>query len=392
VLLARNLLRGHGYSSDGTHPTALRPPLYPLILAATMSVTGDHWFLATVLLQTFGAAMCLIMVFGVAQAIWLRSQAPWLSAGLLAIHGPFMFEMLSLRETVWFTLALLGVAWLLVQQTRHTASAVALGALLASLYLLRPTGLMVCGVTIAFLAWKAVRCQAGAGRTLMITLATSAVLVAPWQAFTWRNFGAPGFFPTSSSGFNLAKGADAELAIVSPWIDADTLDPRLRKLTGAMPGNQERATDRAFEQIAVKQIRKSPATVIYRSMFRAAEFVSPLPIPLGTGTLKQTGNGLIVENFRPDWEEIAFAPIVALLLVSACGGLKYFWGCNNDPSFFGLWTVIVFLSFLTIHALTFTKTRYRLPLDALLAVPAGAWLAGFKRKPGTNSSDETIET
>jgi hypothetical protein len=48
--------------------------------------------------------------------------------------------------------------------------------------------------------------------------------------------------------------------------------------------------------------------------------------------------------------------------------------------------VIVFLSFLTVHALTFTKTRYRLPLDALLAVPAGAWLAGFKRKPGSESS------
>jgi hypothetical protein len=43
--------------------------------------------------------------------------------------------------------------------------------------------------------------------------------------------------------------------------------------------------------------------------------------------------------------------------------------------------VVVFLSFLTIHALTFTKTRYRLPLDALLAIPAGGWLAGLKRHP-----------
>jgi hypothetical protein len=50
--------------------------------------------------------------------------------------------------------------------------------------------------------------------------------------------------------------------------------------------------------------------------------------------------------------------------------------------------VLVFLAFLAVHALTFTKTRYRLPLDALLAVPAGAWLAGFKRKRGSEGFDE----
>ena len=392
VLLARNLLHGHGYSLDGTHPTALRPPLYPLILAVIMGVAGDHWFLATVLLEAVGAAMCLVIVFGLAQAIWPRSRAPWLSFGLLAIHGPFMFEMLSLRETVWFTLALLGIAWLLLKPTRHASDSIALGGFLAILYLLRPTGLMVCGVTLAFLAWKAVRLESGAVRGLVITLVASAVLVAPWQAFTWRNFGAPGFFSTSSSGYNLAKGADAKLAVVTPWIDADTLDPRIRELTGTIPGTEERASDEVYKQIAIGLIRQSPTTVIYRSMASAIEFVSPLPIPLGTGTLRQTDHGLIIENFRPDWREIAFTPVVILLLVSACGGLKHLLCRKECSSFFGLWMVLVFLAFLTVHALTFTKTRYRLPLDALLAVPAGAWLAGFKRKPGSKGSDELGET
>jgi len=357
-----------------------------------MRVTGDHWFLATLLLQALGAAMCLVMVFGLARTIWPQSRAPWLSVGLLAIHGQFMFEMLSLRETVWFTLALLGVAWLLLKRTPHAASTVALGGLLASLYLLRPTGLMVCGVTIALLAWKAVSMQAGAIRNLVITLATSAILVAPWQAFTWRNFGAPGFFPTSSSGYNLAKGADPDLAVVTPWIDADTLDPRVRELTWPIPGNEELVTDKAFKQIAIKLISKNPKRVVYRSMASAVEFISPMPIPLGTGTLKQTDHGPTIENFRPDWEEIAFTPVVILLLVSAGGGLKCLLCRKEGPSFFGLWMALVFLSFLTVHALTFTKTRYRLPLDALLAVPAGAWLAGFKRQPGGRGPDEMRET
>jgi hypothetical protein len=360
------------------------------MLAATMDVTGDHWFMATVLLQAFGAAMCLVMVFGLARAIWPQSRAPWLSAGLLAIHGQFMFEMLSLRETVWFTLALLGVAWLLLKPTRDATNPIALGSLLAILYLLRPTGLMVCGVTFAFLAWNAVRLESGAIRRLVITLAASAIFVAPWQAFTWQNFGAPGFFPTSSSGYNLAKGADPELATVTPWIDADRLDPRVRELTGPIPGTEELATDKAFKQIAIKLIGKDPQRVIYRSMASAVEFVSPLPIPLGTGTLKPTDRGLTIENFRPDWEEIAFTPAVILLLVSACGGLKCFLCRKEGPAFFGLWIVLVFLAFLAVHALTFTKTRYRLPLDALLAIPAGGWLAGFKRKAGTEDAGNSV--
>jgi hypothetical protein len=387
--LARHLSDGQGYSVDGVNPTALRPPLYPLILAATMRATADGWFPATVVLQALAAAVCLMLVFDLARACWPQSTAPWLSAGLLALHGPFMFEMLSLRETAWFTLALLGVAWLLLRGARTAASAVALGILLACLYLLRPTGLMVWGVTLAFLGWSAVQRQTGARRRLAIVLIASLVVVAPWQAFTWRNFGAPGFFPASSNGYNLFKGADPELTGVLPWIDADSLDSQLGPLAGNIPAGNERASDREFRRLAIGLIREKPATMIGRSALSAAEFLSPLPIPLGTGTSRNLGTGsfgnaggaIVIDDFRPDWAEVAFAPIVVALLVSAYGGLRQLWRRRGDPRWLGLWIVVVFLSFLTIHALTFTKTRYRLPLDALLAIPAGGWLAGLKRHP-----------
>jgi hypothetical protein len=378
--LARHLADGQGYSVDGVNPTALRPPLYPLILAATMRATAGGWFLATVLLQALVAALCLMLVFALARACWPGSRAPWLAAGLLALHGPFMFEMLSLRETAWFTLALLGVAWLLRHRPRTAAHAVALGVLLASLYLLRPTGLVVGGVTLAFLGWSVVQRQSGAGRTLAIVLAAGVAVVAPWQAFTWRNFGAPGFFPASSNGYNLFKGADPEITRVLPWIDADTLDARLAPLAGNIPATDERAIDREFRRRAIGLIREKPAAMIGRLALSAGEFLSPLPIPLGTGAFRAAGGGIVIDDFRLDWPEVAFAPVVAALLVSACGGLRPLWRRQGDPGGLGLWMVIVFASFLAIHALTFTKTRYRLPLDALLAIPAGGWLAGVKRR------------
>lgn len=390
VRLAHNLLSGAGYSLDGVYPTAERPPLYPLIIAATMRATGSYWFTATVMLQALAAAMCLVMVFKITRIFWPNPWAPWLSAGLLALHGPFMFEMLSIRETVWFTLALLGVAWYLIHPARNSASAVAMGILLASLYLLRPTGLIIGGVTTIFLLRCTLLAQAGAWRRIVMTMVTGMIVVAPWQIFTYRNFGAPGFFPASSNWYNLAKGADAELTAVCPWIDADSLDSRLRRLTSNIPGKEERAVDNALEKIAVDLIRKQPKTVLSRAFLCGVEFVSPLPIPLGAGVLKQAGNEIVIENFRPHWEELAFTPVVLLLLVSAYAGLKSFLRQTGSPRYFGIWMVMVFLSLLVVHALTFTKTRYRLPLDALLAVPAGGWLAGFKRKPPDIGPTEAI--
>lgn len=382
VRLSENILQGKGYSLDGVYPTALRPPLYPLILAFTMRLTGKHWFAATVLLQSIAAALCLLMVFKIARAFWPQTSEPMLGAGLLALHGPFMFEMLSLRETVWFTLALLGVAWLLVSHRKGAASAMALGFYLASLYLLRPTGVMIVGVTAAFLAWNIVCQREGARRSFLVICATGLMLVAPWQIFTCQNFGAPGFFPASSNGFNLAKGTDPELFDVSPWIDADSLDPSLQELVWTVPWQDERAKDKVWTTTAIARVLHAPKRMLYCMASNAVEFLSPLPIPLGTGQFRSTSGGITIENFRLNWAELAFAPVVLMLLFSGCSGLKSFLKGGGTRKSLGLWIAIVFLTFLAAHAATFAKTRYRLPLDALLAISAGGWLASLGRRVG----------
>ncbi len=40
--LARSIAEGRGFSFDG-HPTAYRPPLYPILLAPCVAVLGDRW-------------------------------------------------------------------------------------------------------------------------------------------------------------------------------------------------------------------------------------------------------------------------------------------------------------------------------------------------------------
>jgi len=71
-----------------------------------------------------------------------------------------------------------------------------------------------------------------------------------------------------------------------------------------------------------------------------------------------------------------------MLLLAGGIGLKSFLQSGGIRKYFGLWVAFVFLAFLAIHALTFVKVRYRLPLDALLAIPAAGWLASLGTRTG----------
>ena len=386
IRIAANLVAGKGFSLDGIYPTALRPPLYSLILAATMELFGPGWFVASMALQTLASGACIVLAFATARRLGASVRTCWIAAGLLALHGPFMFEMLSLRETVWFTLALMTAGWLVLNPRRRAWEDVALGVAVACTYLLRPTGLLVVAVTAGFLGYAIARGREASLRSLVLCLVAAAVVAAPWQVFTWRAFGAPGFFPSSANGFNLAKGADPELTSLSPWIDADTLDPRIRKLIWRVPWQDERAIDSELRSIAFGLIRAEPGAIAGRILLNGVAFISPLPVPLGSGSLKEHAYGVEIVKFRPHWEEIAFSPVVLVLLVCAAVGTRRLWGREGPTGDFVLWGGALFAIFLAVHSLTFTKSRYRLPLDGLAVVPAAYVLASRKRTDGQDAS------
>jgi hypothetical protein len=372
AIIARNLVAGLGYTSDGLHPTAQRPPGYPCLLAGTMIVAGRHWLAATVLIQAGLAVGCLVLVFEVASLLWPKSPAAWLATGLLALHGPFMIEMLSMRETAWFTFGLLCLAWLLLQPTMGYAHAVAIAVCVAMLYLVRPTGLEVALVTIPFAActpWNT-----GRLRTMTVMLLTVFALVLPWQRFTWRNFGPPGFFPSSLVGYNLFKGTLTGPGSEYPLLDADTLDRGMQELVARIHPGDESAADAHLERIARDAIRRSPGATLRQMLVNAAAFVSPLPIPLGRGRRGGAGSAPVLVDFHLDWKAILFAPLILYILVAGCRGVGCLLAAGGRARQFGLWTTVLFAVLLAVHSITFVKTRYRLPLDALLSIAAGGWL------------------
>jgi len=178
--LAQGLRAGKGYVDDGGHPTAFRPPLYPLML----SLTGPDVHVAVTLQSALGAANCLLTVALVSR--WLAGPAPWLAGLLLAVdpvHASASSRLLS--EVVYQTLFLLS---LLALDDGRSPRRALLSGLLSGLGLLaRTAALPVLLAMLAVWAWRAgPRLKAGA-----LFLAGALLAVSPWVVRNALVMGAP---------------------------------------------------------------------------------------------------------------------------------------------------------------------------------------------------------
>ncbi len=122
---------------------------------------------------------------------------------------------------------------------------------------------------------------------------------------------------------------------------------------------------------------------------KGALLFSPLPVPLGTGSLSEGGGKVVVDSFRPRnyWLSAASSVQAVLLLL----GVLLFAGTGGpaaDRS--GLTFFFVLAVLLTVaHAVTFPETRYRLSIDVALAPFSAIGLSRFGRRRVAPLSRET---
>jgi 4-amino-4-deoxy-L-arabinose transferase-like glycosyltransferase len=74
--------------AEPNSPSALRPPLYPLVLAGVYEVTGARWTPARILGALLGTT-AVALIFLLAAALFDRSTAKW-AAGVAAIYPPLV--------------------------------------------------------------------------------------------------------------------------------------------------------------------------------------------------------------------------------------------------------------------------------------------------------------
>jgi 4-amino-4-deoxy-L-arabinose transferase-like glycosyltransferase len=343
--LARNLASGHGYSMDEEapyRPSAIRPPAYPVFVAAAYGLFGDSprtvWLVQAVL----DAGTCLL-IFWLALRIFGRKPVALTALLLAAAMLPSqVYTRYLLTETLAaFLLTLVAAIWLLAQK-RPVFYAAPLGVLAAALALCRPEFLLFPTVVIADLLVKHRRL------TPLLGLAAGFVVaVLPWVVRNQLALGETALAGKAGGGTTLwagTWGSPGELRVQRRRVEGrevlylppyayDSLEEAQRAHRALATVEKERrgearlgdtAPEDIFFELALERIRRAPlrwlrlrlreAPLLWQPSFANWSMWVADPFALNAFfgwtffalAVGATALGWRAEKYRPLWFPIAY--------------------------------------------------------------------------------------
>ncbi|MBX7166230.1 MAG: hypothetical protein K1X74_07760 [Pirellulales bacterium] len=385
--IAANLLAGKGFAirflgSEG--PTSQQAPCYPLLLAAVQTFCGQglaSLYLMQVL-QALAGAACVVLVAQLAARWFPESPAAGWFAGLLAaVHPTQLYAVAQIQPVVWITLCLFVVLWLAQRAgTSGWRGPLWFGAAAGWLLLWEP----ILAVALPIAALARLLADRGQGlswtaglKRLALTVATAALVIAPWLA---RNYAVHGelVFIKSTFGYAfwqgnnpLSLGTDKLPTEASRAATAQREDS-LAARAGAV--QSARLATRYIDDVAL-----TPAD--YRQLAllgepqrcrwlgqRAVDFIRTQPDRYARLCLARLRYFLLFDETNPRTANAVFRVTTVAWLVLGTTGLLATWSRIRV-----LWpSVVIFLAVTAFHALTISSVRFRLPIEPL----AWIWAAG----------------
>jgi len=179
--IAMNLLAGKGFSVDGTSPTRLRPPAYPLFLAGVYALTGTDYRHA-LYAQALMHSLLVFPLCWLAVRISSIRVVGWLTILLFVFHTSFEIVARLYSENL---LVALGVGFvaagfaLFQKEAGHYRAAFGAG-LFAGLMGLTKSEFALLGVALMLLGWIIPKWK-DRRRQLLLSAVISLVLVGGWQ-------------------------------------------------------------------------------------------------------------------------------------------------------------------------------------------------------------------
>lgn len=362
---ARSLLEGGG-GPDGAYYQA---PGYPWFLAGLFSLAGLNFGL--LYLIQHGLTIASAWFLGEVSRKSAGAVAGWATMILVLGYQPLLFFA---SRPVGESVAIFLLAWSVLAYTGSRPGRVWWAGLLVGLaVLVRPNFLLVP------LAWMILEAARKRFRASIVLAGCLAVVLVPVAI---RNHGASGHWvPVSSNaGLTLYHGnGEGALGIFTPvdrfsgrvGTQRDEATRIARELSGT-PTLDEVEADRWWGRRAMDDRLRSPGDTVFL-LFRKVSL-----------TLAGAEIGL---DYHPGidsnrWRHVAPVPFALILALAAAGGIsrKYAGGAR--------WETVAALAALALTPIVFyVSCRYRLPLVALLAIPAGigaAWILeesgrGWKR-------------
>ena len=346
----------------GTYPDGyiIRPPLYPLFLAAVFKVFGTGFLPALVISSLLRGGV-------VAAAGWLGKRyvsplAGLVGAGLVAVYPMLIFTYTRfLSEIVYIPVFVLSF-WLVERaaQSGRPRDALLAGLASGAAALARSTSLFF---TLAVAVWFAAK-KTPAGRFSRRALVAGAVLVAamlaviaPWtvrNAVVHRAF----ILIDNSTAYNL-------------WLI--TSGKQIKEATqewetwGGQAERQRQAYARWFDHL-----RADPAFHLKRMGTVIPKLFRPggQPDVYGLAMIKQDGRQVENRALRRSLQ-IAVPALFWLITVGGVAGLALLERNATRRNLF----IITLAYFLLVHAMTLARPRFLLPVNVLLAIYAGGLIA-----------------
>lgn len=337
-LIARHLIEGKGFLEIASR--AYRPPAYPWLLAGIYSVAGVNLFAARIVLAFFGALSCVCAVLWVRQ---LSTRRVGYFAGLTAaIYPQFVrYPQTLYSEAFYLFLLFLGMS-LLLWALRSNSLMIALltGTTFGLAALTRETTLMMPAIVGVWLLLARKSVSRSATKVWLAMAAAIVFTVFPW---TVRNyFVLRTFVPiATNSGINFYIGNNPAATGLPDW----RLAPGVAWNDG---GNEVEAHKRGLQE-GLRYAREHAAHTV--AMWFKKVWLLWRPPVYG-----YDGLSLSVAAMRLMW-------LVFYLFTLGFGAYGFVKLWQSPARTIVLLPLLVMICFSIPYILTFTDTRYRLPME-----------------------------
>ena len=400
--LAEGLADGRGYSvPGGTRPTAFRPPLYPLLLAAVFRFGGGN--VAIGLVHLVLSTATVVLTYCVGQRLGL-GRGSLIAAALVAVDPLLVqYTTVPMTETL-FTFLVALLLFLLVRRddapNEGIPTSIAtgdwgprsyrlfVGVVFALGALCRPAIWAFGGLVVGWWIlqrWKPSRQQR---RRIPWEVALgTAVVVGPWLVRNMLVLDRP-IFTTTHGGYTLLLGNNPVFyreVVDRPWgtvWDRGSLAKWNRSLEAAMrqenpPVESESARDRWMTRRAISNIRAQPAEFLRACQLRMLRFWNVAPLGPATDAIRSVWLRFCRLTGQENWKtyrddavtivrwglSLFYAAITIGLLLSLLRMNRTEWRCFSP-------LLLLIVSLCVVHLFYWANTRMRAPL-----IPAIALLA-----------------
>lgn len=355
--LAENIAAGRGYSlifpGLVLHPTAFRPPLYPLLLAGTYKVLGSHVMVGRALNLAIGLVV-VVLVFLLAERLGGRI-AGLVGGTVAAVYPPLIANDVALLTEPLSLALLLGMLLAFAYRNWWVGA-----GLLGLLVLARPSAQYLVLVVAIWILW-----QFGWKRALGL-LGIVAVVISPWVIRNWVQLGSP--VMVTSNGFNWAAvyspQAEEHGGFVDPSRYAGFDEYRLLQ-------QDEVAWQRSLQDLAFANLRRHPSQVAWVVQQNAMAYFEIDP--------SRNRGAELLDGRNVDFRE-ATLPLFYVVTTLGLIGLAVNWRKPLVILVLGIMAYFVGTSLVLIAA-----PRLRAPVDVLCCLGVGLFASWISTRYASRS-------